>query len=190
MSFQRLAIAEGTYLLRDSMLHPLFEVKVKKMRDLSTPRYSGVGLPSTQMPNNARNLLIFLALCHTVRVEQNPETRESSIISLLPLKKSDLGKRMREGFKKLRSNKMQPPSKEWTFRRRESAVLSAQEAVSAVNRGSLVKTSHEYEYQVRSFTSPNVFNIDISIERYKLVSNILKIDVAACIFIYPSYALQ
>lgn len=150
MSFQRLAVAEGTFLLRDSMLHPLFEVKVKKIGDLRRPRYSGVGLPPTQMPKNAQILLIFLALCHTVRVEQDPDTREPSIISLLnPVKKSDgLGKRMKEGLKRLRPSKLQPPSKEWTFRRRESAILSAQEAVSAVKRGLSVHAFRDYEYQV------------------------------------------
>ncbi|KAM7542634.1 hypothetical protein Aperf_G00000004951 [Anoplocephala perfoliata] len=152
MSFQRLAVAEGTFLLRDAMLHPLFEVKVKRLDDLQRPRYSGVGLPPTQMPKNVQILLIFLALCHTVRVEQDPDARETSIISLLgPIKKRDrLGARMKEGLKRLRPSKMQPPSKEWTFRRRESAVLSAQEAVSATERGSSVHTFREYEYQASS----------------------------------------
>ncbi|KAL5963623.1 putative phospholipid-transporting ATPase 8 [Taenia solium] len=152
MSFQRLAVGDGTFLLRDSMLHPLFEVQATKMRDLKSPRFSGVGLPSTQMPTTVQILLIFLALCHTVRVEQDPDARQSLSISLMDhmRKQSRLKNRMKKGFKLMRLNKMTPPSKEWTYRRRESAILSAQEAVSAVNSGSEIDSGEDYEYQASS----------------------------------------
>lgn len=154
MSFQRLAVGDGTFLLRDAMLHPLFDVQAKKMRDLRLPRFSGAGLPPTQMPTTVRILLIFLALCHTVRVEQDPDARQSLSMSLMDYmrKQSRLKNRMKERFRLMRLNKMTPPSKEWTYRRRESAILSAQEAVSAVNSGSEIDSGGDYEYQVRIFT--------------------------------------
>ena len=151
MSFQRLAVADGTFLLRDSMLHPLFEIQVKKMRDIRSPRFSGAGIPPTKIPTNARLLLIFLALCHTVRVEQDPYSQDSSINSLLgPMKKRGrLKYRMKAGLLRMRLGKITPPSKDWTFRRRESAVLSAQNAVIAANRGSAIASGEDYDYQVK-----------------------------------------
>ncbi|VDM32751.1 unnamed protein product [Hydatigera taeniaeformis] len=152
MSFQRLVVGDGTYLLRDSMLHPLFEVQATKLRDLTSPRLSGAGLSFTQMPMTVQILLIFLALCHTVRVEQDPEARQSLSVSLMDhiRKQKRLKKRVKERFKLMHLNKMTPPSKEWTYRRRESAILSAQEAVSAVNSGSEIDCGQSYEYQASS----------------------------------------
>ncbi|CDI97043.1 phospholipid transporting ATPase IF [Echinococcus multilocularis] len=152
MSFQRLAVADGTFLLRDSMLHPLYEVQATRMHDLRSPRFSGAGLSSTKMPMTVQILLIFLALCHTVRVEQDPDARHSLGITLMEYMKKQkrLKRRMKGGFKLMTSSKVAPPSKEWTYRRRESAILSAQEAVCAVNRGSEIDSGEDYEYQASS----------------------------------------
>lgn len=166
MSFQRLAVSEGVFLARDSTLLPALDEEAVECSSIHTPRVSGVGYRASEIPPTSLSLFVHLALCHTVRVEEDPEaalerkrkTGRSGGVEGEGKGSSwgrvdALGRRMQARLRRMRRSgrKGTAPSRDWTCKRRESAVSSAMEAVADVQRGDRINTGDDYEYQVRHF---------------------------------------
>ncbi len=156
MSFQRLAVSEGSFLAQNATLLPLYEVRASEVSNIYAPRVSGQGFPAAGMPRNVQTLFLHLALCNTVRVEEDPDAvkdREKggpvgAYGAGEESKRDALKRRVRAKLKKMRRNRNAPPSREWTLKRRMSAMVSAGEAVARAKQGSPIQSGEDYEYQV------------------------------------------
>lgn len=156
MEFQRFSVKAGTFLARDGRLLPLNSVRVSRICEILSPRTSGRGYHSTDMPPSALNLFLILALCHTVRVEQHSDVDSdahsqsgASVHSAFSKSLGVLERAKTKGLDKIKGlrKKRDPPKRAASILRRASAMQSAEEAVSSIRQGIII-SGEGYDYQV------------------------------------------
>lgn len=167
MVFQRMAVASGSYLARDSQLFPLERHRISSIADIHSPRTSGRGFRGKELPKDVENLFLVLALCHTVRVERETIddrrlSMEFTVEETLPSEGRDKKpkKETRKGLLTIADfpaafrgglgvfNKKAPPRRQASIMRRASAMYSAEAAMLDVRRGREMSPA-DYDYQVR-----------------------------------------
>ncbi|VDD80362.1 unnamed protein product [Mesocestoides corti] len=150
MVFQRFSVSSGTFLARDNKLYPLMPQRVSSIVDIQSPRTSGRGIRGKDMPEDARILFTILALCHTVRVENDEELSAKTPSSALdPLPEVESHKiKLRKPLhiiSDVRARKA-PPKRQASLMRRASAMQSAEAAISNVRRGKgTFRTNYDYQ---------------------------------------------